>query len=132
MSAIPQTAKLITSRPIRIKPASRPAPLRKVSSATRWTFHSPIAKPALASDAWTSSRGGGIIGSKRQPGKAGYFGQGLGKSLKSAPDRSAIGRGRGREEASRRGQLEDERPWRLLGRAEGVQGPPGAKSRARG
>src|SRR3990172_8184411 len=129
MSAIPQTAKLITSRPMRIKPNSRPAPLRKVSSATRRTFHSLFAKAALASDAWTSSRGGGIIGSKRRRGKAGLLGKGLGKSSKSAPDRSAAGRGRGREEASRRGQLEDERPWRLLGRVEGVQGPFGAKSR---
>jgi hypothetical protein len=35
------------------------------------TFHSPFAKAALASDLRTGPRGGGIIGSKAYPGKAG-------------------------------------------------------------
>src|SRR3990172_12558749 len=104
MSAIPQIAKLITSMPMRIKPNSRPAPLRKVSSATRRTFHSLFAKAALASDAWTSPRGGGIIGSKRKPGKAGYLAKVLVKIRKALPI-GARERERGREEASRCGQL---------------------------
>jgi hypothetical protein len=47
------------------------------------TFHSLFAKAALASDAWTSSRGGGIIGSKERPGKAGYLAKVLVKGQKA-------------------------------------------------
>jgi triosephosphate isomerase len=57
------------------------------------TFQLPIAKAALASDVWTSSRGGGIIGSKAKPGKAGLFGQGLGKGSKTASGRVGARRG---------------------------------------
>jgi triosephosphate isomerase len=53
------------------------------------TFQLLIAKAALASDVWTSSRGGGIIGSKAKPGKAGLFARGLGKGSESASGRGA-------------------------------------------
>jgi hypothetical protein len=46
------------------------------------TFHSLIAKAALASDARTPSRGGGIIGSKGKTGKAGYLAKALAEGKK--------------------------------------------------
>jgi hypothetical protein len=47
------------------------------------TFQLVIAKAALASDVWTSSRGGGIIGSKGKPGKAGLLPKALAEARKA-------------------------------------------------
>ena len=59
------------------------------------TFHSLIAKAALASDVRTSSRGGGIIGSKWKPGKAGYLAKVMQQLVKVGFVRSVRGRHRG-------------------------------------
>jgi hypothetical protein len=49
------------------------------------TFHSLFAKAALSSDVWTSSRGGGIIGIREKPGKAGYLPKLLAEGKKPGP-----------------------------------------------
>ncbi len=54
-------------------PRMLPAPLRNLSSATplKPSIHD-LPKPHLRPMLGHASRGGGIIGSKRKPGKAGY------------------------------------------------------------
>jgi hypothetical protein len=60
------------------------------------TFQLPIAKAALASDVGTSSRGGGIIGSKEKPGKAGLLAKALAKGRKIASSAVRVERQRGK------------------------------------
>jgi hypothetical protein len=60
------------------------------------TFQLLIAKAALASDVWTPSRGGGIIGSKGKPGKAGLLAKSLVKVRKVRPAGVGAGRQRGK------------------------------------
>jgi hypothetical protein len=60
------------------------------------TFKLLIAKAALASDVWTPSRGGGIIGSKDKPGKAGLFAKTLVKVRKAHPAGVGVERQRGK------------------------------------
>src|SRR5689334_2201987 len=113
-------AKLAISRSTKIPPITPPAPLRKVSSATLKTFHSPFAKAALASDAWTIPRGGGIIGSKPSPGKAGMAGQALEERVLNGKTR--VGGNevrRDSDQAACRQELEDERPFAVFGRTQG-------------